>query len=44
MTVSGDLATIDLPDLLQNIQSHARTGTLALTGERGDMTVPEQNS
>lgn len=30
MTVSGDLATIDLADLLQNIEAHGRTGTLAL--------------
>ncbi|MCB9887033.1 MAG: DUF4388 domain-containing protein [Planctomycetes bacterium] len=35
MTVSGDLATIDLPDLLQNIEVHSRTGTLSLTGEAG---------
>lgn len=35
MTVSGDLATIDLPDLLQNIEVHTRTGTLSLTGENG---------
>lgn len=35
MTVAGDLSTIDLPDLLQNIESHGRTGTLRLTGEHG---------
>ncbi len=35
MTVSGDLATIDLPDLLQNIEVHGRTGTLSLSGENG---------
>lgn len=33
MTVSGDLASIDLADLLQNIQVHNRTGTLTLRGE-----------
>lgn len=35
MTVSGDLATIDLADLLQNIEAHSRTGTLTLVGEDG---------
>ncbi|MCA8952525.1 MAG: DUF4388 domain-containing protein [Planctomycetes bacterium] len=39
MTVAGDLATIDLPDLLQNIQSHGRTGTLKLSGEHGAARV-----
>jgi tetratricopeptide (TPR) repeat protein len=32
MTVSGDLASIDLSDLLQNMETHGRTGTLALQG------------
>ncbi len=36
MGVSGDLATIDLADLLQNIEAHSRTGTLVLRGEDGD--------
>ncbi len=36
MGVSGDLATIDLADLLQNIEAHARTGTLILHLEEGD--------
>lgn len=36
MGVSGDLATIDLADLLQNIEAHARTGTLILHSEEGD--------
>jgi tetratricopeptide (TPR) repeat protein len=36
MGVSGDLATIDLADLLQNIEAHARTGTLVLKAEDGD--------
>jgi len=39
MTVSGDLATIDLADLLQNIQVHARTGTLTLVSEEGQARV-----
>lgn len=39
MTVSGDLATIDLADLLQNIQVHARTGTLTLRSEEGQSRV-----
>ncbi|MBX3464593.1 MAG: DUF4388 domain-containing protein [Planctomycetes bacterium] len=39
MTVSGDLATIDLADLLQNIQVHARTGTLTLVSEEGRAQV-----
>ncbi len=39
MTVSGDLATIDLADLLQNIQVHARTGTLTLVSEEGQSRV-----
>lgn len=39
MTVSGDLATIDLADLLQNIQVHSRTGTLALVSEDGQAKV-----
>ncbi len=39
MTVSGDLATIDLADLLQNIQVHARTGTLTLRSEDGQSKV-----
>ncbi|MEO6594488.1 MAG: DUF4388 domain-containing protein [Planctomycetota bacterium] len=33
MTVSGDLATIDLADLLQNIEVHSRTGVLSLSFE-----------
>src|SRR5690606_14124514 len=39
MTVSGDLSTIDLPDLFQNIEVHARSGTLSLTGENGSARV-----
>ncbi|MBL9080129.1 MAG: DUF4388 domain-containing protein [Planctomycetes bacterium] len=39
MTVSGDLATIDLADLLQNIQVHSRTGTLTLVSEEGEARV-----
>jgi tetratricopeptide (TPR) repeat protein len=35
MTVQGDLSTIHLADLLQNIQVHGRTGTLALCGDEG---------
>ena len=33
MTVSGDLSTIDLADLLQNIEAHGRTGTMTLRSE-----------
>ncbi|MCB9879192.1 MAG: DUF4388 domain-containing protein [Planctomycetes bacterium] len=36
MTVSGDLATIDLADLLQNIEAHTRTGTLSLLSDAGE--------
>ncbi len=36
MTVSGDLTTIDLADLLQNIEAHSRTGTLTLRSDEGD--------
>lgn len=36
MGVSGDLSTIDLADLLQNIEAHARTGTLILHSDEGD--------
>lgn len=39
MTVSGDLATIDLADLLQNIQVHSRTGMLTLVSEEGEARV-----
>lgn len=39
MTVSGDLASIDLADLLQNIQVHGRTGTLTLSGENNQARV-----
>lgn len=39
MTVSGDLATIDVADLLQNIQVHSRTGTLTLVSEEGRARV-----
>ena len=39
MTVSGDLSTIDLADLLQNIESHSRTGTLSLRSEAGDASL-----
>lgn len=39
MTVSGDLATIDLADLLQNIQVHSRTGTLTLVSDDGKSKV-----
>src|SRR5204863_6383765 len=36
MTVSGDLTTIDLADLLQNIEAHSRTGTLTLRSDESD--------
>ena len=39
MTVSGDLSTIDLADLLQNIQVHSRTGTLKLVSDDGNASV-----
>lgn len=39
MTVSGDLATIDLADLLQNIETHRRTGTLSLASEDGKAQI-----
>ena len=39
MTVSGDLDTIDLADLLQNIQVHSRTGILALVSDDGSAKV-----
>ena len=39
MTVSGDLSTIDLADLLQNIQVHSRTGTLKLVSDDGNAAV-----
>jgi tetratricopeptide (TPR) repeat protein len=35
MTFSGDLASIDLADLLQNIETHERTGTLTLKSDTG---------
>src|SRR5262249_26504928 len=35
MTFSGDLASIDLADLLQNIETHDRTGTLTLKSDTG---------
>jgi tetratricopeptide (TPR) repeat protein len=35
MTFSGDLASIDLADLLQNIETHDRTGTLTLKSDAG---------
>jgi tetratricopeptide (TPR) repeat protein len=36
MGVSGDLSTIDLADLLQNIEAHSRTGTLSLHADEGE--------
>ena len=35
MAISGDLSTIDLPDLFQNIEVHTRSGTLSLSGDDG---------
>lgn len=39
MVVSGDLSTIDLPDLFQNIEVHSRSGTLSLSGDNGSAQV-----
>jgi len=39
MTVTGDLSTIDLADLLQDIESHSRTGTLRQRSEAGDASL-----
>ncbi|HEX6812663.1 MAG TPA: DUF4388 domain-containing protein [Planctomycetota bacterium] len=39
MTVSGDLATMDLSDLLQNIGTHGKSGTLSLVSEEGSAKV-----
>ncbi len=35
MVLQGDLSSIDLADVLQNIESHGRTGTIRLDGEHG---------
>lgn len=39
MGVYGDLATLDLADLLQNIEAHRRSGTLRIRGERGESAL-----
>src|ERR1041384_705924 len=39
MTVQGDLSTIHLADLLQNIQVHGRNGTLSLSGDEGSAKI-----
>ena len=35
MTLQGDLSTLDLADLLQNLEQHGRTGLLTIEGVRG---------
>jgi tetratricopeptide (TPR) repeat protein len=39
MTLQGDLATLDLSALLQNLESNGRTGTLSLEGPGGKTCV-----
>lgn len=39
MTLQGDLATLDLAALLQNLESNARTGTLTIEGPGGRTSV-----
>lgn len=39
MTLQGDLATLDLSALLQNLESNARTGTLSIEGPGGKSSV-----
>lgn len=39
MTVSGDLATMNLSDLLQNIHSNGKSGTMTLVSEEGTAKV-----
>ena len=34
MSLSGDLATLELPDILQNLEMHRRSGTLVIEGKR----------
>lgn len=36
MTLQGDLSTLDLADLLQNMELHGRTGMLSIEGEEGN--------
>ncbi|MEE8467699.1 MAG: DUF4388 domain-containing protein [Planctomycetota bacterium] len=36
MTLQGDLSTLDLADLLQNMELHGRTGLLSIEGEEGN--------
>lgn len=38
MTLQGDLSTLDLADLLQNLERHARTGLLSIEAEEGRAT------
>lgn len=35
MTLQGDLATLELSDLLQNLEQHGKTGLLTIEGVRG---------
>jgi len=35
MTLQGDLATLELPDILQNLEMHRKSGTLAIETEKG---------
>ena len=39
MTVSGDLATMNLSDLLQNIHANGKSGTMTLVSEEGTAKV-----
>ena len=39
MTVSGDLATMNLSDLLQNIHTNGKSGTMTLVSEEGTAKV-----
>lgn len=39
MTLQGDLATLDLSALLQNLESNGRTGTLSIEGPSGKTSI-----
>jgi tetratricopeptide (TPR) repeat protein len=39
MTLQGDLATLELADIVQNLEMHRRSGTLAVEGPRGTTRI-----
>jgi len=43
MSLKGDLSTLELPDLIQNLEGHKRTGILTVEGEKGTVHLYFKN-